>query len=75
MILFTLLNSGDFNESLRYTLSIAFNKSNSMEQSIRESSSSYPIRNLNLDFTDLNFEKAPQDTTVHGRASAVLKHL
>jgi len=58
------------------SLSIAFSKSNSTEQSNRDSSSSCPIRDLNLDFTNPNFEKAlSQDTTVHGGVSAVLKHL
>jgi len=40
------------------SLSIAFSKSNSTEQSNRDSSSFCPIRDLNLDFKNLNFEEA-----------------
>jgi len=39
------------------SLSIAFSKSNSTEQSNRDSSSFCPIRDLNLDFKNLNLKK------------------
>ena len=75
----SFLNSEDCKESLRYRLQCQLLSVNQIQRNRVIEIPVVPVQSetlINLDFTNLSFEKArSQDTTVHGRVSAVVRHL